>query len=99
MDFSLDRLEDVRLAVDETASMLIKGAQPDSELEVELNPQVGGQLDLTFSVQTATGALPATNSFSWTVLTALVDDVRATVDATHLSIHLRASATENTVSA
>jgi serine/threonine-protein kinase RsbW len=99
MDFAIDRLEDVRLAVDETASMLIKDAEPDSELECAFIPGDNGQLDLVLSAYTKTGTLPPTNSFSWTVLTALVDDVRAVVDSQRLSIHLRASASENTVSA
>jgi serine/threonine-protein kinase RsbW len=99
MDFGMDRLDDVRLAVDEVASMLIKDAEPDTNLECELIPGDNGQLELILSAQTKTGTLPATNSFSWTVLTALVDDVSAMVDAHKLSIHLRASASENTVSA
>jgi len=99
MDFGMDRLEDVRLAVDEVASLLIKDAEPDTDLECTLIPSDNGQLDLILSAQTKTGTLPATNSFSWTVLTALVDDVSAVVDANKLSIHLRASASENTVSA
>ena len=99
MDFGIDRLEDVRLAVDEVASMLIKDAEPDTDLECTLIPGENGRLDLILSAQTKNGTLPATNSFSWTILTALVDDVSAAVDANKLSIHLRASASENTVSA
>ena len=49
MDFAIDRLEDVRLAVDETASMLIKDAEPDSELECAFIPGDNGQLDLVLS--------------------------------------------------
>ena len=98
-DFSIDRLDDLRLAVDEVASMLIKDAVPDSVIECELLPGEDGRLDVTLSTHTKAGVLPATNSFSWTVLTALVDDVTATVDADRLSIHLRASASENTVDA
>jgi len=99
MDFGMDRLEDLRLAVDEVASMLIKDAAPDSVIECELLPGQDGRLDVTLSTHTNAGVLPATNSFAWTVLTALVDDVTATVDAHQLSIHLRASASENTVDA
>lgn len=95
----MDRLEDLRLAVDEVASMLINDALPDSTIECELLPGDSGQLEVTLSARTNAGVLPATNTFSWTVLTALVDDVTATVDSDRLSIHLRASASENTVDA
>jgi serine/threonine-protein kinase RsbW len=99
LDFSMDRLDDLRLAVDEVASLLIKDAVPDSVIECELLAGEDGRLDVTLSTHTNAGVLPPTNSFSWTVLTALVDDVTATVDADRLSIHLRASASENTVDA
>ena len=79
--------------------MLIKDAEPGSELECEFIPGEDGNLELVLSAHTKTGTLPPTNSFSWTVLTALVDDVRAVVDSTRLSVHLRASASETTVSA
>jgi serine/threonine-protein kinase RsbW len=99
LDFSMDRLDDLRLAVDEVASLLINSALPDSVIECEFLPGDDGQLDITLSTTTKAGVLPPTNSFSWTVLTALVDDVTATVDTNRLSIHLRASASEHTIDA
>lgn len=91
LDFGVDRLEDVRLAVDEVAAMLIGEAVPGSEITCVFTPYEGGGLDIALSAQTGTGALPRTDTFAWAVLTALVDDVTATVDASEVTVLLRTS--------
>jgi serine/threonine-protein kinase RsbW len=91
LDFGIDRLEDVRLAVDEVAAMLIADALPDSDVVCELRPYDDGRLDIALSARTGSGTLPRTDTFAWAVLTALVDDVTATVDATELTVLLRTS--------
>jgi serine/threonine-protein kinase RsbW len=99
LDFDVDRLEDVRLAVDEVATMLIAQAVPGSEITCELTAYDDGRLDIALRAATTTGTLPATDTFAWAVLTALVDDVTATVDAHDVTVVLRTSRSTTTVDA
>ena len=91
LDFDVERLEDVRLAVDEVAGLLIGKAVPGSEISCVFTPYDDGRLDIALTAATTTGTLPQTDTFAWAVLTALVDDVRATVDAAELTVLLRTS--------
>jgi serine/threonine-protein kinase RsbW len=91
LDFGVDRLEDVRLAVDEVAAMLIADAVPGSEVVCVFTPYEDGGLDIALTAATAAGTLPRTDTFAWAVLTALVDDVTATVDADAVTVLLRTS--------
>jgi serine/threonine-protein kinase RsbW len=91
LDFDVDRLEDVRLAVDEVATMLIERAVPGTEIRCELVPYDDGRLDIALRAETDSGALPRTDTFAWAVLTALVDDVTTTVDASETTVLLRTS--------
>ncbi len=88
-DLPLDQLEDVRLAVDEAVSQLILDAPEAAEVTCTF-VLVGTQLDITVSAPTLTGVPPATDTFSWTVLTALVDDVTASVhdEVVTLELHV-----------
>jgi serine/threonine-protein kinase RsbW len=91
LDFGVDRLEDVRLAVDEVAAMLIADAAPGSDVVCEFTPHDDGRLDISLTARTGAGSLPPTDTFAWAVLTALVDDVTATVDSAELTVLLRTS--------
>jgi len=91
LDFDVERLEDVRLAVDEVTGLLIGQAVPGSEISCVFTPYDDGRLDIALSAATTSGTLPETNTFAWAVLTALVDDVRATVDSAELTVVLRTS--------
>jgi serine/threonine-protein kinase RsbW len=91
LDFDVERLEDVRLAVDEVAGLLIAQAVPGSEVSCVFTPYDDGRLDIAITAATETGTLPQTDTFAWAVLTALVDDVHATVDAAELTVVLRTS--------
>ena len=97
LDFDVERLEDVRLAVDEVAGMLVAAAVDDSEIRAVFTPHDDGRLDIALTAETATGTLPATDTFAWAVLTALVDDITATVDAVELTVVLRTSRSSRTV--
>jgi serine/threonine-protein kinase RsbW len=100
LDFDVDRLEDVRLAVDEVLTLLIDQAEPDSTVECTFTPYDDGRLDIALTARTSAGTLPATDTFAWAVLTALVDDVTATVDAHRVTVLLRTSrSTATTVDA
>ncbi len=78
-DLPLDQLEDVRLAVDEAVSQLIADSPPDGEVMCAFRLVEDG-LDIRVTAPSGSGLVPPTGTFSWTVLTALVDSVTATVD-------------------
>jgi serine/threonine-protein kinase RsbW len=91
LGFDVERVEDLRLAVGEVAGLLVAQAAAGSDVECVFTPYDDGRLDITLSTPTGTGALPPTDTFAWAVLTALVDDVTTRVDATEVTVVLRAS--------
>ena len=74
LDFTLDDIEDLRIAVDEACSLLLSQAVPDSRLacSFRLSPDA-----VTFraQVRSADPKLPSRDGFAWTVLTALASTV------------------------
>jgi serine/threonine-protein kinase RsbW len=89
-DLPIDQLEDLRLAVDEAAAQLVLDAVPGTELRC-IFVESDGSLRIEVRGMTASGAVPATNTFGWTVLTALVDDVTASAEAGEvcLTLHVK----------
>jgi serine/threonine-protein kinase RsbW len=100
LNFTLDDIEDLRIAVDEACAMLLPRASADAVLECsfELKP---GELDMAVSVPTTDGALPSRDTFAWTVLTALAGEVDATADGRTVTItmakHAEPTASDNVV--
>ena len=76
MDFSIEKIEDTTLAVNEAASLLLVDAQPDSDLEISWQNSTDGLLVELVS-QGKSGRPPRRTTFAWTVLSALVDEVDA----------------------
>lgn len=79
LDFTLDEIEDLRIAVDEACAMLLGQALPDSALTCVFH-LVGDSLAITVSAPTTDGHTPARDTFAWTVLSALAGEVDAKVD-------------------
>jgi serine/threonine-protein kinase RsbW len=80
LDFTLEEIEDLRIAVDEACALLLPSTVPGAELDCEFE-LADDELRVTVSVQTFDGAEPSRDSFAWTVLTALAGEVRSHVDA------------------
>ena len=79
-DLPIDQLEDVRLAVDEAVSQVILDAPADADVTCTFDVDVEGtDLGITISAPSASRAVPAQDTFSWTVLRALVESVTADV--------------------
>lgn len=76
LDFTLDEIEDLRIAVDEACAMLLLQAEPGADLTCAFALD-DDALRVRVSVPSATGALPDRDSFGWTVLAALAGDVDA----------------------
>jgi serine/threonine-protein kinase RsbW len=71
LHFTLDEIEDLRIAVDEACAMLIRLAEPAAALRCRF-ALAGDRLGVEVAVPAAPAAAPlATSSFAWKVLTAL----------------------------
>jgi len=74
LDFTLDEIEDLRIAVDEACAMLLSQAIPGTNLECAFD--LGAeQMTITVSVTAAEPRIPARDTFAWTVLSALAGTV------------------------
>lgn len=80
LDFTLDEIEDLRIAVDEACAMLLAQAVPGADLECSFE-LTADTVRVAVRALTADGQPPARDTFAWTVLTALAGEVDATVDA------------------
>lgn len=78
LDFTLDDIEDMRIAVDEACAMLLSQAIPGSSLECSfsLSPD---DMTITVAVPSLNPRPPAGDTFAWTVLSALAGSVEAQV--------------------
>ena len=88
LQYTLDEIEDLRIAVDEACAMLIPVALPGRELncQFEIND---GVLAVRVSVPTnGVAALPSSQSFAWRVLTTLAAEVTSATTAGQAAIHL-----------
>ncbi len=89
LDFTLDQIEDLRIAVDEACAMLLRHAVPGTDLIAEFE-LTGQEMTVRVEVNTLGVSSPNREDFAWMVLTALADDVDAISDhADHLAIVLR----------
>lgn len=77
-DLTLDQVEDVRLAMDEATSHLIKIATPGASITCDLWIE-GTAVYASMACPTATSPPPDPDPFAWTVLTALVNSIDLTV--------------------
>ena len=78
LDFTLDDIEDMRIAVDEACAMLLSQAIPGSSLECSfsLSPD---DMTITVAVPSLNPRPPSGDTFAWTVLLALAGTVKAQV--------------------
>jgi serine/threonine-protein kinase RsbW len=79
LDFNLDEVADLRMAVDEACAGLVARAAGPGQLTCVflLEPAA---LSVIASARTTDGAAPARDTFGWRVLTALVDRVDTAAD-------------------
>jgi len=78
LDFTLDEIEDLRIAVDEACGMLLGQAAPGANLECDftLGPD---RISIAVSAQSLQPRPPARDTFAWTVLSALAGSADAWV--------------------
>jgi serine/threonine-protein kinase RsbW len=96
LDFTIDDIEDLRIAVDEACAMLLAQAVPGADLECRFE-LTADAIDVAVSVLTLDGQEPSRDTFAWTVLTALAGQVSSSVDAdlrVTLTLHKRKAEAE-----
>ncbi len=87
LDFTLDDIEDLRIAVDEACAMVLPQARPHSDLtcSFDLSPT---RLTVAVTAQCDAPRPPNRDGFAWTVLAALTNEVSAEVDGDRLTVTL-----------
>lgn len=94
LDFDLDHVEDLRLAVSEACSVVLPEALPTSDLAIALH--IGdGALTVDISTTSAATQVPPSDSFARTVLDALADDVAVELADGRLRVRLHCVATSD----
>jgi serine/threonine-protein kinase RsbW len=78
LDFTLDDIEDMRIAVDEACAMLLSQAIPGSSLECSFALS-DDDMTISVSVPCLNPRPPSGETFAWTVLSALAGAVEAQV--------------------
>lgn len=79
LDFTLDEIEDLRIAVDEACAMLLTQALPGADLECTFTLEADS-IRVGVSVLTIDGQQPSRDTFAWTVLSALAGEVDSAAD-------------------
>ncbi|MEV6525312.1 ATP-binding protein [Longispora sp. NPDC051575] len=95
LHFTLDEIEDLRIAVDEACALLLPAIGNPQDTELTCRFDVGPDSLAVAISAPATGALPDTQTFAWRVLAALVADVAAELQSGVATIRMtkrRASA-------
>ncbi len=80
LNFTLDDIEDLRIAVDEACALLLSQAVEGADLTCSFELSTDA-LAVTVSVPTLHGTPPPRDTFAWAVLSALAGEVDSTVDA------------------
>ena len=87
LDFLIDDIEDLRIAVGEACAMVLPEADPDSELICSyfLSP---GRLTVEVAVSASAPAAPEYDSFAWQVLTTMATRAEADASAGRFAVSL-----------
>ena len=90
LDFTLDDIEDLRIAVDEACAMVLPQARADSTLDCAFF--LGdGSLTVSVSAHSDNPRQPSREGFAWTVLSALTSGLEASVQGDTLTVTLSRS--------
>jgi serine/threonine-protein kinase RsbW len=80
LDFTLDEIEDLRIAVDEACAMLLTQAVSGGDLECTFALE-SDTMRVAVSVITSDSQQPSRDTFAWTVLSALAGEVESSAEA------------------
>jgi serine/threonine-protein kinase RsbW len=93
LDFTLDDIEDLRIAVDEACAMVLPQAREDSDLTCTFDLQPA-RLTVAVTAECENPQPPNRDGFAWVVLAALTTDVEARVDGDRLTVTLARGTTD-----
>lgn len=93
LDFTLDDIEDLRIAVDEACAMVLPQARTGSNLACAFY-LTERSLTVAVSAECDAPRQPSRDGFAWTVLAALTSSVSADVDGDRLVITLARNTAE-----
>ena len=74
LDFTLDDIEDLRMAVGEACALVLERADPDGDLYAAFDLS-DGSIRVSVSADSLGDSEPDVDSFGWQVLTALTNEV------------------------
>jgi len=98
LDFTLDDIEDLRMAVGEASTMLLERARPGGQL-IATYRLGDGRIDVRVSVDAINPTPPETDSFAWQVLNTAATDVEAEAGDDVLSITMSVTSTTSSTPA
>jgi serine/threonine-protein kinase RsbW len=85
LDFTVDDIEDLRIAVGEACALVLPEAAADGDLVADFR-QTPGTLTVSVRVSTSGRTEPDYESFAWQVLSTLAAEATARADDRHLEI-------------
>ncbi|MGH3344823.1 MAG: hypothetical protein ACRDPK_18530 [Carbonactinosporaceae bacterium] len=89
LEFSVEAIDDLRLAVTETAAMLLPCSVPGAQLNTEF---IVGTQGMAVSMDTLAfegAGLPDREAFAWLLLTTLTDHAEASLEGGTMRVELR----------
>ena len=98
LDFTLDDIEDLRMAVGEASAILLERARPGGQLISRFFLD-GNRIAVRISVDAVQPSPPETDSFAWQVLTTTASDVGAEAGDDVLTISLAVTSTTSSTPA
>ena len=98
LDFTLDDIEDLRMAVGEASAILLERARPGGQLISRFHLD-GDRIAVRISVDAVNPSPPASDSFAWQVLTTTATDVGAEAADDVLTISLAVTSTTSSTPA
>ena len=87
LDFPIDDIEDLRIAVGEAAAMVLPEAATDTDMTCSFYMS-SGSLTVKVSVEAAVPVQPDYDTFAWQVLSTLATHAEADVSEDHFSVRL-----------
>jgi serine/threonine-protein kinase RsbW len=85
LDFTVDDIEDLRIAIGEACALVLPEAVADGDLEAEFR-QTPGTLTISVRVPTSGPAEPDYESFAWQVLSTLAAQATSSTGDDHFEI-------------
>ncbi|MET3960777.1 serine/threonine-protein kinase RsbW [Marmoricola sp. OAE513] len=98
LDFTLDDIEDLKMAISEASALVLADATPSGSLTAEFFLS-DGRITIEVSADVADATVPDPDGFTWQVLTSTAADVHAAAADGRLTVSLSVSSTASSARA